>query len=497
MRKDAHRVLLFGEATMNRWRLAGLLWAILPLTGHGQSLPMHSVPQPGPLLYVRFAALSAMQVQFFQGSPVGRDFQAPIMVGLRPGYIYRVRLTNLPGHPDAALYPSLEVRGLLQLPPSMRSADHPAPIVLSEQDIERALAGAYITKIIYLECPENAVPLATRADEPLETELRPGQDVEAEARARGRIMVIVRLGGRSYGPQEMAYQSVPGTILFPGEQALPKPAVGPFVPWACWPIYDPILGPAKSECECLRDGGDAGLPVGFDPTGKLHGLDPADTVAEYTDSKGVRRLAISNRVCICVPRFGVLRTERNLISYASLQPPVGTASITAQEMLKARLPSIEVEQREKAGEVISRQRPSGIENSTSVITIAQLEGPVEVVAQMQLQVVVGTVVQQTPPPPDRPLVLCKWADKQAAHIGDVVTFSLRYTNTGGQPMTDVIVTDSLTGRLEYIPGSAKSDRDASFTTQPNEAGSQILRWVIGGKLLPRQSGLVTFQARIR
>jgi uncharacterized repeat protein (TIGR01451 family) len=99
--------------------------------------------------------------------------------------------------------------------------------------------------------------------------------------------------------------------------------------------------------------------------------------------------------------------------------------------------------------------------------------------------------------PDKPLYLCKWVNAKYAQIGDIVTFYLRYSNIGGKPITDVAVSDSLTGRLEYIPGSSQSDRDAVFTTQENEAGSLILRWEINGRLLPGQSGVVSFQARIR
>ena len=102
-----------------------------------------------------------------------------------------------------------------------------------------------------------------------------------------------------------------------------------------------------------------------------------------------------------------------------------------------------------------------------------------------------------PPPPDKPLALHKWADRQAAQVGDVVTFFLKYSNHGGGEISDVAVSDSLTGRLEYIPGSARADRDAVFTLQENEAGSVILRWEITGKLQPGQSGVVSFQARVR
>ncbi len=59
------------------------------------------------------------------------------------------------------------------------------------------------------------------------------------------------------------------------------------------------------------------------------------------------------------------------------------------------------------------------------------------------------------------------------------------------------VSDSLSGRLEYVPGSAQADRDAVFTTEQNEAGSMILRWEISGRLAPDESGVLRFQAKVR
>ena len=96
-----------------------------------------------------------------------------------------------------------------------------------------------------------------------------------------------------------------------------------------------------------------------------------------------------------------------------------------------------------------------------------------------------------------PLQLCKSADRMAAQVGDVITFALKYGNVGGKPITGVVVSDSLTGRLEYVVGSAKSDRHTTFTIEPNEAGSVILRWAVTGALPPGQQGMITFQARVR
>src|SRR5262249_13364952 len=132
-----------------------------------------------------------------------------------------------------------------------------------------------------------------------------------------------------------------------------------------------------------------------------------------------------------------------------------------------------------------------------ILSLLELQAGGLVVGRVRDQAVSATVVEQVPQPREGPLVLCKTVDKHSAQIGDIVTFTLKYTNTGGPPITERARSDSLTGRLEYVPGSAKSDREALFTMQENEAGSLILRWQIGGSLPAGQSGIVTFQARIR
>jgi hypothetical protein len=52
-------------------------------------------------------------------------------------------------------------------------------------------------------------------------------------------------------------------------------------------------------------------------------------------------------------------------------------------------------------------------------------------------------------------------------------------------------------RLEYVANSAQSDRDAVFSMQKNEAGSLILRWEVTGRLMPKEYGIIKFQAKVR
>jgi uncharacterized repeat protein (TIGR01451 family) len=81
--------------------------------------------------------------------------------------------------------------------------------------------------------------------------------------------------------------------------------------------------------------------------------------------------------------------------------------------------------------------------------------------------------------------------------GEEVEFVLRFDNIGDQVIGNVTIVDNLSTRLEYIAGSAQSSVDARFVTEPNAAGSTILRWEITNPVKPREGGLLRFRARVR
>jgi uncharacterized repeat protein (TIGR01451 family) len=284
--------------------------------------------------------------------------------------------------------------------------------------------------------------------------------------------------------------------LLPEDKALAAPAQPPHVPWACWQVYDPILGPKCAEEECLRDGGDHGIPAAIDPKGNLLGIDPADTVAGYKDSKGELHIAISNPVCICVPRFAVLRSTLIPAGYVVATPPAAAQMAERERLVKARMPSLLVRETVALESVQIRLRPSIAQSREGLLDVSQSTGLTTISGRMKEKTVTGSMIE-TKQPCDLPLILCKSVDKHAAQIGEVVTFTLRYTNRGGQPIRDIVIVDSLTGRLEYVPASSQSDRPAVMTMQENEAGSASLRWQINMPLQPGQSGEVRFQAKVR
>ena len=109
--------------------LAGLS-AVMAAPAHPAPLPHMG---PTPLLHVLFNGPPGMKIAFFKGAAPLREFNTPVTVGLRPGYIYRVRISGFRGRPGLTLFPTLEVRGTLRGPPELPPARYPATFRLSSR----------------------------------------------------------------------------------------------------------------------------------------------------------------------------------------------------------------------------------------------------------------------------------------------------------------------------------------------------------------------------
>ena len=377
---------------------------------------------------------------------------------------------------------------------------HPVPLVFLEDEIRRVdRFGSMITKVHYLEDPAQASPVASKPDEPLLVDVPNEIDPLDEARSKGRPMVIVHLGEKEPAREELVRFAVPNTILFPGEQKLGMPPAPPQVPWLYLPIYDPIIGPKVTNEECLPDGGDIGARMGIGPDGKLGGLDASDAAVEYSTQSGKRLFSPSNRVCVLAPRFAVARQEQVPAGEKLITGPGITASSkTTLAMNRRETPMSETANTHLAA-ATSKLTASGMQSRVKLHTLEN-QSVVSIVGSVAGVRVVGNVKEPdeiTAYPLCEPLSLFKWSDPKEAHSGDTVTFFLRYHNHTKQFVDNIVISDSLSGRLEYIPGSARSDRVAALTIQPNEAGSVVLRWEISGKIPPGEKGIVSFQARIR
>jgi uncharacterized repeat protein (TIGR01451 family) len=461
--------------------------------------PGMGLPVPAPLVAAKFVTPKGVRATAYPGASFSRMYDAASVVGLRPGYVYRFELTNIPYAPGKALYPEVEVRGTLVPRPGMKYMSYPLPLVLSEADIEKALKGVLITKVIYLEDPDKALPTQVDRDAPVE--MPDGTDDAAvkAALANGRLMAIMRVGNLKPADESLRRFAIEGTILLPGEKALRAPIVPPVFAYFACPMYDPLLGPKGPKEECILDGGDREDQLGVGPGDRLGGLNPTDVGVEFTVG-GKRRVTTSNVVCICSPRFMIRRAE--LLPSGLNAAQMVTIHVGAQGtgLLKDR---------QAAMVGVGHVYPTGIEGS---VRPAAYVGKVglsfylgssrpQAVGQVDGVKVTGALVepeQLTAFPTVCPLTVTKSVDPPGPkEPGAVVTITIRYANTGSKEVSDLVVSDSLSGRLEYVTGSGQTDRPANFTVTENEVGSVVVRWDLPGTLLPGQSGTVRFKAKVR
>ena len=324
----------------------------------------------------------------------------------------------------------------------------------------------------------------------------------------------------------------------------PTPHDGPCPEQACGPECEPQARCVDPQ-EYIFDGGDHDPPVRLREDLSQTGLDPEDTVIQYTTKGGVTEVQAGCRVAIYSPRFGSVRKRTATVqSDLALRPQ--TADLpTGPGLIKEKLPPIQVMVPVKvnskdAVRVVEafrdRQRPLPSELVLPMAVISDAFKPYE-----DLDIIRNGNIRTTDPAKlaiasaaariwanvDALQVLidgqeaaeivdlkqareytlyelkgarvriCKVASEQVANPGDTVSFTIRYDNIGEQPVSNLVITDSLAPRLEYIDATQQSSLPARFSTTPNDVGSAVLRWEIDQEVKPGEGGFVRFDTKVR
>ncbi|REK15804.1 MAG: hypothetical protein DWQ37_08275 [Planctomycetota bacterium] len=134
----------------------------------------------------------------------GGDFSEPqpgaLVAGMLIGAVYRLRVTNIPEQIGFEVFPTVEVIDRTY-PPRGQEFRFPIPVELTQEELEMALAGQFVTRVIYLEDPDNAVPVAREGNEQAYFEVADGDNPLDVADTLGRPVAILRLGARVPGPE--------------------------------------------------------------------------------------------------------------------------------------------------------------------------------------------------------------------------------------------------------------------------------------------------------
>jgi hypothetical protein len=151
-----------------------------PLPGHFQ--PVEIKAPPG-------AAISmAVDGQFEPPTP------GPVTAGMLIGSVYRLRVTGIPLAEGEELFPTIEVIDRTYTPIHYVWR-FPIPIELTQQDLDLALAGKFVTRVIYLEDPQRPVAAHDFGTQ-LWFDANPGDNPLHVADSLGRPVAILRIGGR-------------------------------------------------------------------------------------------------------------------------------------------------------------------------------------------------------------------------------------------------------------------------------------------------------------
>ena len=332
----------------------------------------------------------------------------------------------------------------------------------------------------------------------------------------------------SWPPPAMEAQSdVP-----PGQPSGPWSPPGIETPWP--------------KSEYVRDGGHVGAPLTVSRQGQVRGLQMEDTVAQYETLDGQSHVQPSNPVYLYAPRFGAVRQVTNLQDEVqidrlrSLHEPVKLSAPTIRTLVTTGQQDLQVgddigtqpasifrarqgygavsnavgprsfQDRYKAFEDLSVIRVGAVKESDAVwlargsdaAAVWTTKQAVQVLLEHRAAVVdssvekLGTVYTNDLPPTPR-LRIVKLASTSDAKPGETVDFTIRFDNLGLQAIGSVVILDSLSTRLEFVPHSAQCSLEARVSTQPNEGDSLLVRCELVNPLKPGEGGVLRFQCRVR
>src|SRR5262245_42559030 len=80
-----------------------------------------------------------------------------LLAGMLIGQVYRLKVSNIELHEGQEVFPTIEVIDRLYPPPG-QAFRFPIPIELTLEEIEMALDGRYVLRVIYIEEPRTSLP---------------------------------------------------------------------------------------------------------------------------------------------------------------------------------------------------------------------------------------------------------------------------------------------------------------------------------------------------
>lgn len=185
---------------------------MLPPGAIGRVQLQRGGPLPGHYQPVRITAPQGVEVALLGAVQGEAPRPAPREAGLLVGQVYRLRVTNIPLQEGREVFPTLELIDRVYPPPGTQRR-FAVPVDLLQEDLQLALEGKYVVRVIYLEDPRRPLPMHLPRGEHW-FDVAPGQDVLRMADVLGRPVAILRMGGRVPLDDEAGAAANPPWISF-------------------------------------------------------------------------------------------------------------------------------------------------------------------------------------------------------------------------------------------------------------------------------------------
>jgi hypothetical protein len=180
---------------------------------------------PGYFQPVRIRAPQGARIALATEGGFSNVATSEALIGLQIGPVYRLQVSEIPNANGLAVYPTIELIDRTYPPPGL-ALRFPIPIELTQDELDLAAQGAFVTRVIYIEDPQQALPIARKAnDEQPWVEAPAGEDPLVTADRQGRPVAILRIGGRVPGAFDSVNggQGVPRFVTFdPAAAACPS-----------------------------------------------------------------------------------------------------------------------------------------------------------------------------------------------------------------------------------------------------------------------------------
>jgi hypothetical protein len=198
----------------------------IPPGAIGSQQLLRGGPIPGYFQPVELRGPEGSQIASAEAGAFTESTPLPRKYGMLIGAVYRFRITGIPQYEGLEVYPTVEVIDRIYPPVGLESK-FPIDIELTQQELEMALDGKFVTRVIYLENPDIALPVAEDPEHQSFYEVAAHEHPLEVADRLGRPVAILRMGGRT--PDESG----------PSMKFL----------YGCPPLRKYVSQPAVEECE--------------------------------------------------------------------------------------------------------------------------------------------------------------------------------------------------------------------------------------------------------